>query len=83
MSRYVGKLDTSSPRLIAERAIGAAEDLSRNSTARFAAYIDDHRRINVVKVSARRAMKQEGWIATFTKASDVAWLEEQIADAAA
>lgn len=78
MSRYVGKLDTSSPRLIAERAIGAAEDLSRNNTAKFAAYIDDHKRINVVKVRAGRAMKLEGWIATFTRGSDIAWLEERI-----
>jgi len=78
MSVYVGKLGSSSPRLIAERALGAADDMAPTNRAKFVLYVGDHKRFHVMKCP-KRPLKLEGWIATFTKASDVEWLEEQIA----
>ncbi len=77
MKRYVGKLGTSSPRMIAERAISAADDMARTSQAKFALYIDEHERINAMPCG-KRAMPLHGWIATFNRKSDPDWLEEEI-----
>lgn len=77
MTRYVGKLGTSSPLAIAERAIGAAEEMSQTSRAKFALYIDERERIHVLPC-AKRVLPLHGWIATFNRKSDPDWLEEEI-----
>ena len=82
MIRYVGKLGLSTAAEIAERAIAVADDVGLTSQAKFALYIGDHQRFHVMKCP-KRPLKLEGWVATFTKASDVEWLEEQIAGEAA
>lgn len=75
--RYVGKLGTSHPLAIAERAIGVAEELSDSSKARFTVHIDSDDRIHATRCSGRK-INPHGWIATFNRKSDPDWLAEEI-----
>ena len=78
--RYVGKLDTSRPLAIAERAIGFAEDMSSNGKARFTVHVDPDNRIYATRCSGRK-INPHGWIATFNRKSDPDWLAEEIEEA--